>query len=95
LVPDIRDRLAPYQVDTSAVDAEVLAFLVEQLREIMAGLSVAVAGDEMGVRHAAHSLMGIGGTAGFPSLSVAGEELSRAAKAGDFQRCGRAGGPDQ
>ncbi len=90
LIPDLERRAAPFCVGSGEMDAEILALFAEQMGEIIRELPVAVrAANEMEVRRHAHSLTGMGGTVGEPEISVVGEELSGAAKAGDFARCGR------
>ena len=43
--------------------------------------------DTQVVRDKAHSLEGMGGTLGFPEISVVGRELSSAARASQWERC--------
>ncbi len=88
LIPDLAARAERFQTSTDAVDEEVLHLFVEEIRVAIRGLSAAIeAGDGKGVRDHAHSLQGMGGTAGSPEISVVGEELSRCARQGDFGRC--------
>jgi PAS domain S-box-containing protein len=90
LIPDLERRAAPFYIGPGEMDAEILALFSEQMGEIIRELPIAVrAANEMEVRRHAHSLTGMGGTVGEPEISVVGEELSAAAKAGDFARCGR------
>ena len=88
LIPDLRRLADAYRVNTSEVDAELLELFLQQLRLVVSALGKAVAArDETGVRQAAHSLQGMGGTIGAPELSVVGAELSSAARRADFDRC--------
>ena len=43
--------------------------------------------EEAVTRNLAHSLEGMGGTMGFPEVSVAAAAISRAARAHDWDRC--------
>jgi CheY-like chemotaxis protein len=90
LIPDLVRRSAPFRVGPGEMDAEILALFSAQMAEIIRDLPAAVrAANEAEVRRFAHSLTGMGGTVGEAEISVVGEELSAAAKAGDFARCGR------
>ena len=90
LIPGLRRLANAYRVSTSEVDAEILDLFVEQLKLVVAALAAAVADrDWNGVRMCAHSLQGMGGTVGAPEISVAGVELSAAAKREEFERCAR------
>ena len=90
LIPDLDRRAAPFRVGPSEMDEEILALFSTQMAEIIRDLPAAVrAANETEVRRFAHSLTGMGGTVGEAEISVVGEELSAAAKAGDFARCGR------
>ena len=88
LIPELRRLANAYRVNTSEVDAELLLLFIEQLRQVVAGLTGAMAArDEAGVRKGAHSLLGMGGTIGAPELSVVGGEMRAAVMRGDFGRC--------
>ena len=90
LIPDLERRVAPFHVGPGEMDAEILALFGAQMAEIVRDLPSAIrAANETEVRRFAHSLTGMGGTVGEAEISVVGEELSSAAKAGDFARCGR------
>ena len=90
LIPDLDRRAAPFRVGPGEMDEEILALFSTQMAEIIRDLPAAVrAANETEVRRFAHSLTGMGGTVGEAEISVVGEELSAAAKAGDFARCGR------
>ena len=90
LIPDLARRSAPFRVGPGEMDAEILELFSAQLAELIRDLPAAVrAANETEVRRCAHSLTGMGGTVGEAEISVVGEELSAAAKAGDFARCGR------
>ena len=90
LLPDLAVQAENYRVDTREVDDEICALFKEQLGVMAAALprSVAVS-DWDTLRQHAHSLQGMGGTVGFPDLSVAGFALSAAAKKSDLARCGQ------
>jgi len=90
LIPDLVRRAAPFHVGPGEMDAEILELFSAQMAELIRDLPAAVrAANETEVRRCAHSLTGMGGTVGEAEISVVGEELSAAAKAGDFARCGR------
>ena len=88
LIPELRRLANAYRVSTSEVDAELLLLFVEQLQQVVAGLTRAMtARDEAGLRKGAHSLLGMGGTIGVPELSVVGGEMRAAVIQCDFGRC--------
>ncbi|MCX7010804.1 MAG: response regulator [Kiritimatiellaeota bacterium] len=90
LIPDLDYRAAAFRVGSGEMDKEIMALFGAQMAEIIRDLPSAVwAANEIAVRRHAHSLTGMGGTVGEAEISVVGEELSVAAKAGDFARCGR------
>jgi len=89
LIPDIESRSEAYRTSLDAVDDEVLLLFSDQMRLIINALRTAIAAGNMDdVRRQAHSLQGMGGTAGAPEISVVGEELSRCAKQMNLERCG-------
>jgi CheY-like chemotaxis protein/anti-sigma regulatory factor (Ser/Thr protein kinase) len=88
LIPDLAERAEAFRVSGEFVDDAVMAAFERQMASIRTSLKSALdAADEAGIRRHAHSLQGMGGTAGTPEISVIGEELGRSAKAGDFARC--------
>lgn len=88
LIPDIPERADLFRVSNEFVDDAVLAAFERQMQASTQELRTALnAADEASIRRQAHSLQGMGGAAGVPEISVVGEELSRAAKAGDLTRC--------
>ena len=90
LIADLTSRAQAFEVPADEVDDEILDLFAEQVREIAeSARTTAAAADEMGVRRGAHSLQGMSGTIGVATLSVVGVELSSAAKAHDFGRCGQ------
>ena len=90
LIPDLGRRAALFNVGSGEMEAEIMALFCEQMSDIIRQLpQAASAANEAEVRRFAHSLTGMGGTVGEPEISVVGEELSTAAKAGDFARCER------
>jgi len=90
LIPDLDRRATPFRIDATEMDNEILDLFGQQMAEILRALPVAVrTANETEVRRHAHSLTGMGGTVGEPEISVVGEELSAAAKAGDYARCTR------
>ena len=90
LIPELERRATPFRVGAGDMDAEILALFGTQMAEIIRDLPPAIrATNETEVRRFAHSLTAMGGTVGEAEISVVGEELSAAVKAGDFARCGR------
>ncbi len=90
LLPNLAEQAEAYRVDTSEMDDEIRALFRDQLDGMAAALLRSVAElDWNALRRHAHSLQGMGGTVGFPDLSVVGFELSAAAKASDLTRCGQ------
>jgi hypothetical protein len=88
LIPAVSERAADYRVSLDVIDEEIFGLFAEQVLKIADPLAAACArGDESAVRAKGHSLEGMGGTVGFPEVSVVGAELSRAAKAHDWARC--------
>jgi len=87
LVDQLEKQAESYQTDLDIMDPEVLELFAEEIREAVAGLQLSVdQRDEQAVRRYAHTLQGMGGTAGAPEISVVGRELSDAAKQNDFER---------
>jgi HPt (histidine-containing phosphotransfer) domain-containing protein len=87
MIPDARSRQEQYVVDTSEVDRELLDIFIEQLDINIKGIAAARAkGDMTDAANEAHSIKGMGGTAGMPELSVLAEDLEKAARAGDENR---------
>ena len=88
LIPELVARSEAFRISTDAVDEEALCLFADEIRLAIRGLSAAIADrDGDGIRRQAHSLQGMGGTAGSPEISVVGEELSRCARQNDFGRC--------
>ena len=88
LIPDLVQQSHEYIVDTDVIDAEILELFADKMRATADALTVACARhDVQVVRDKGHSLEGMGGTLGFPEISVVGRELSQAARSGDWSRC--------
>ncbi len=88
LVPDIVIQAAEYQVDTDVIDSEILGLFAEKMRTTADTLTAACARrDAQAIRDKGHSLEGMGGTLGFPEISVVGRELSHAARTEEWTRC--------
>jgi len=88
LLPDIVERADEFRVDTDVIDAEILDLFTEKMRVTAITLAAACARhDEQAIRDKGHSLEGMGGTMGFAEISVVGRELSRAARAQEWDRC--------
>jgi len=93
VVPDLESRKGVYQVDAMELDDELREAFLEQLDINNDGIRKGVReGDLEAIASTAHSIKGMGGTIGKPEMSVLGEELESAAKAGDEARCGRLAG---
>ncbi len=89
LIPDLASRAEAFRTTSDGVGDELLRLFAEQIRLAIYALRDAIAtGDVNGIREQAHSLLGMGGTAGSPEISVVGDELSNCAKKGDIARCG-------
>lgn len=88
LIPDMAIRAETFRTSWDVDDEEIMRVFAEQMRLIIRALHGAVEeNDADRIRRQAHSLQGMGGTAGAPEISVVGEELSQLAKQGDFERC--------
>lgn len=88
LIQNLDARARQYETDTDVLDDELRELFEQELRRTLEDLLVAVPTEqEMAVRDCAHTLLGMGGVAGAPEISVLGEELSAAAKAHDWNRC--------
>ncbi len=88
LIPDMVLRAETFRTSGDVVDEEVLCVFADQMRLTIRALHGAIdENDADRIRRQAHSLQGMGGTAGVPEISVVGEELSQLAKQGDFARC--------
>jgi HPt (histidine-containing phosphotransfer) domain-containing protein len=88
VIADLATRSLEDTRDTSEMDEELLAIFDDYVRTIIPELLLAVTGRrESDIRTHAHSLTGMGGTVGVPTLSVVGRELGAAAKRGDYGHC--------
>jgi hypothetical protein len=88
LIPDIAARAERYRGDLDVTDPAIRAMFSGDVLDLVACLSEACSRrDETTIRDKGHSLEGMGGTMGFPEISVAGGELSQAARARDWARC--------
>lgn len=88
MIPDLESRAQAFRTSLDEVDEELLGLFAKQLRLIINVLRIAIAAHDIdSIRAQAHSLQGMGGTAGSPEISVVGEELSRYARQGDLGRC--------
>lgn len=86
VVPAVRSRMDQYTVDTSEVDDELFEIFMEQINLNSEGIERAMtSGNLMEASKEAHSIKGMGGTAGFPELSVLAEELEHAAAAANVE----------
>ena len=88
LIPDMVLRAETFRTSWDITDEELMRVFAEQMRLTIHALYGAVENNDADrIRRQAHSLQGMGGTAGAPEISVVGEELSRLAKQGDLERC--------
>lgn len=88
LIPDLQARTEQFRSDLNVVDDELIQLFVEELNRASIGLMNAMEhADFMEIRNHAHTLQGMGGTAGAPEISVLGEAISLSAKAEDLSRC--------
>ena len=86
-LPEVRERMPFFTVDASDVDEELMEVFIAQMRLDIEALSEAVCREDWitGANHA-HSIKGMGGSAGMPELSVLAEAMEKAGKAGDGER---------
>ncbi len=88
LIPDMVVRAETFRTSWDIMDETILRVFAEQMRLIICALHGAIEDNDADrIRRQAHSLQGMGGTAGVPEISVVGDELSLLAKQGDFERC--------
>lgn len=88
VIPGLSDLVVEYRVDADLLDEDLYRMFCEQLQQSLSGMRAAVTGaDEMTMRRYAHSLEGMGGTMGFPEISVAAVCAGRAAREHDWDRC--------
>lgn len=88
LIPDVKNRLDQYIVDTEDVDDELIEVFIEELKRLADELVDGVAqSDPDAVRAAAHSIKGMGGTIGLPEVSVLGYDVEMAAKESRIADC--------
>lgn len=88
LIPDLAARSEAYRTDFGGMDDTLFLAFLQQIDLAAQGIGEAIAqADEQEVRRHAHTLQGMGGTVGLPEISVLGDVLSTAARAGDFVRC--------
>ncbi len=88
MVPDLAERCREFAVDASEVEDEMMSIFKPHIGGVIAAIAVAAANrSEPEIRRSAHSLRGMGGTIGVPTLSVVAAELSEAAKRGDYSGC--------
>jgi hypothetical protein len=88
LIPDIAVRAADYRVSLDVIDDDIYGLFTEQIRDLTGTLTAACARrDELAIRKSGHSLTGLGGTMGFPEISVVGGELSRGAREHNWDLC--------
>jgi HPt (histidine-containing phosphotransfer) domain-containing protein len=88
LIPDVVLRAQKFRTSWDVADEEILSVFADQMRLSIRALHAAVEENNPElIRRQAHKLQGMGGTAGFPEISVVGEELSKCAKQDDFEGC--------
>ena len=86
-IPDVDVRKERYIVDTSEVDDELMEIFVEQMEINVVALRDAQkrsAFDE--AANEAHSIKGMGGTAGMPEISVLAETIEKCVHAEEYDR---------
>ncbi len=87
-ISDLETRAKNYETDVDVLDDELRDLFNQELKRALEKLLVAVPEqDESTIRDCAHTLLGIGGVAGAPEISVLGEELSQSAKTHQWTRC--------
>ncbi len=86
-IPDVAERLEHFTVDASEVDAELMSVFIQQMQIDIDAIHTAMThGNLKEAADRAHSIKGMGGTAGMPTLSVLAEDLEKASKAGHAAR---------
>ena len=88
MIPDLIGRCRKFSVDSSEVDEEMMSLFKGHISELVSSILLAARSrSESDIRRNAHSLLGMGGTIGVPTLSVVAEQLSAGAKQGDYGGC--------
>lgn len=88
LISDLTNRAEAFRTDMDVLDDELLELFLTEIRRVVDGLFKTIPDqDEHAIREYAHSLLGMGGVAGSPEISVVGEEVSKAAKMQEWERC--------
>jgi hypothetical protein len=89
LIPDLDALAVKYRVEyDDVVDAEIFEVFVDLVHQITGDLAaVCDCRDEAAARRQGHSLEGVGGTVGFPEISVVGAMLITAVKEGRWEFC--------
>lgn len=90
LIPDFEDRTEAFRIPAEPLDDALYGmFQTEMARAAAAIDAAAISGETPVVVRAAHTLKGMGGTVGLPGISTLGDEIGRAARKGEFDRCRR------
>ncbi len=88
LIPDLEQRSAAFTVDASAINDAIMVVFIAQVEKLLTGIRAGLdQADFEVVQQGAHALKGMGGTVGYPHVSVAGQDLEQAARQGDQERC--------
>jgi len=87
---DFEARCERYQSCLDEIDEEIVGLFVEQMVVRLNALEGALPLRDYGViKRAAHSIKGMGGTVGYPEVSVGAEDLEVAAAEEDEALCAR------
>ena len=80
-VSDLESKMEPFIVGTEELDDELAEIFKSEMIRLLTELQQGVAAhDAEVIREAAHSIKGMGGSMGFPELSVVAHEIELMAK---------------
>lgn len=87
LVPDLDEKIGPFEVGEIEIDDELLEAFHEELERLSGDMQIGIeTSDDEQIRLAAHSIKGMGGTMGLPEISVLAREIEMAVRGGDPAR---------
>jgi serine phosphatase RsbU (regulator of sigma subunit)/anti-sigma regulatory factor (Ser/Thr protein kinase)/HPt (histidine-containing phosphotransfer) domain-containing protein len=88
IVDNLSSRVHDFETDLNILDDELLELFSQEIKQSIEELQQGIQENSVEIiRDRAHSLQGMGGVAGAPEVSVVGEELSLAARAGRMDQC--------
>jgi hypothetical protein len=90
MIPDYAERTESFRVPADPLDDALRRLFNTEMAKAAAAIDIAaIAGEPAAVVRAANTLKGMGGTVGLPGVSTLGDEIGRAARKGEFDRCRR------